>query len=94
MIKITARTGQTLADLAIQAKGTIEALVDMAQINNMSLTSVLAAGMSLKIPDNNYNPTLNSYVKSRGICPATAGDYVALPTPVRVFTEQFTNEFI
>lgn len=93
MIKITARTGQTLADLAIQAKGTIEALVDMAQINNMSLTSVLAAGMSLKIPDKNYNPTLNSYVKSRGISPATAGDYVAL-TPVRVFTEQFTNEFI
>ena len=89
MNKITAKSGQTLADVAIQTKGTIEALVDIAQINDVSLTSVPPVGMELKIPDNNYNPTLNYYVKSRGISPATAAE-----PGQRIFTEQFTNEYI
>ena len=91
MIKTTARKGQTLADIAIQTKGSIDALVDMAAINNISVTEVLEANQELRIPDARYNSILQAYVKSHGISPATEQDESG--DSLRVFTHEFTHEF-
>ena len=91
MIKIKTRNGQTLADLAIQTKGAIEALIDLAMVNGVSLTNVFTSSRELYIPDATYNKTYQTYVHVHGVSPATGVDETV--TVSRIFSEQFTNEF-
>lgn len=91
MIKARARYGQTLADMAIQTKGAIESIVDLALVNNLGLTDVFDSGREIYIPDKTYNDTMEHYVKSHGISPATDRDDSGVL--LRVFTEQYTQEF-
>lgn len=89
MKKEKARFGQTLADMAIQTKGSIEALVDLAAVNDMNLTEVLSPNQQIGIPDTSYNVAIETHVKSRGVSPSTAngGDRFG------IFSPEFSSEF-
>lgn len=84
-----ARFGQTLADMAIQTKGSIEALVDFASVNGASVTEVLSPNQLLNIPDKIYNTAIETHLKRRGVSPSTArsGDREG------IFTPEFSSEF-
>lgn len=88
MKKDKARFGQTLADMAIQTKGSIEALVDLAYLNEVSVTEVFEPNQTIELPDKTYNTTIESYVKSRGVSPATGSGGVE-----GIFTIEFSQEF-
>lgn len=89
MKKEQARFGQTLADMAIQTKGSIEALVDLASENNTSITEVLSPNQLIIIPDARYNVAIETHIKSRGVSPSTAngGDREG------IFSPEFSPEF-
>jgi hypothetical protein len=91
-MKITAKEGQTLADIAVQEFGSWEAAVDMAFLNGLSVTDVPAAGTVLSIPDNTYNQTMQIYCKNNNVSPATAKDNSGII--LRIFGEEFTRQFI
>lgn len=90
MKKQKTHSGQTLADVAIQTKGTIEALVDIAEVNGISVTDVMGAH-EVTIPDKTYSPTLQRYIHARGIAPATSKDNSAVR--LHAFTQQFSLVF-
>ena len=50
-MKITVKTGQTLADIAVVHTGSMEALMDIALANGMSLTDRLTTGQVLECTD-------------------------------------------
>lgn len=89
MKKEQARFGQTLADMAIQTKGSIEALVDLASENNTSITEVLSPNQLIIIPDARYNVAIETHVKSRGVSPSTANAV----DKEGVFSPEFSPEF-
>lgn len=90
MRTVTVMAGQTLADVAIQECGALEAVWDIAEINGVSTTSELVDGDVLKLPDKVYNAKRQEYCTLNKVRPATevTGDIC------RVFTEEFTKEFI
>lgn len=82
--------GQTMADIAIQECGCLEAVCDIARINGIPVTGTLTDGEVLRLPDNEYNAKMRRYYEVNGVKPATeqeAGD-------ARIFGTEFTNEFI
>lgn len=91
MIKARARYGQTLADMAIQTKGSIEALVDIAIINGMSVTDVFSSSLEILVPDKVYDKIMQKYVVAHEVSPATGRE--DLSVKLRIFTKQFTKEF-
>jgi hypothetical protein len=46
-MRITSKQGQWLGDIAVRESGSLEAIVDMALINDVSITGKLDAGSSL-----------------------------------------------
>ena len=52
MISYTVRPRQTLYDAVIQATGTLEALVAVAEANDLAVSDAVTAGQVLVIPDN------------------------------------------
>lgn len=90
MIKAKTRCGQTLADIAIQTKGAIEALIDLAMVNGVIVTETFSSG-EIMVPDKVYNQTLQKYVLSKGVSPATDRDESGIR--LRFFSAQFTSEF-
>ena len=86
------KEGQTLMDIAIQEFGTCEAALDIAHLNNMSITDIPATGKELILPDRVYNRTMMQHCKNNDVSPATADDNSIIK--LRVFTEQFTTEFM
>lgn len=47
--------GQTLADIAVQQAGTLSALPDIAALNGLAPTAVLAPGTTVQIPEGKYS---------------------------------------
>lgn len=90
-MNVKVKSGQTLFDVAIQEFGTWEAAVDIAHINDMSVTEVPNTGSVLLLPDKVYNRTMMQHCKNNEISPATADDNSGIN--LRIFTEQFTTEF-
>lgn len=90
MIKIKTRNDQTLADLAIQTKGAIEALIDLAMVNGVSVTETFSSG-EIMVPDKVYHKTFQRYVQANGVSPATDRDESGIK--LRIFSAQFTSEF-
>lgn len=70
MTSITVKPGQTLIDLAIQELGDASLLFDLAQANNLSITSVLTPAQSIIIPDVTKDTRVVSYLKRENIFPA------------------------
>lgn len=57
------KDGQTLADIAIQEFGSLDALADIAMINGMAMTEVPDAGTVLQLPDKIYDRVMQEYWK-------------------------------
>lgn len=70
-MKVTAMNGQTLADIAVQVYGTIEAMTGIANTNGISMSDDLATGQIIKCPDKVFDQYLQDYVRNNNIKPAT-----------------------
>ena len=51
MIKVTVSYGQTWLDIALQELGDMERAIELARLNNRSITDELQAGEELLVPD-------------------------------------------
>lgn len=88
---VTVKNGQTLPDIAIQEYGSLEAVIMLAQTNKVSPTSDLVPGSTLQCPDQVFDLGLQTYCKNNKVSPAT---YIGtVDTDLRIFTEQFTEQF-
>lgn len=85
------QNGQTLSDIAIQQYGSLEAIILLAMTNNINPTADLKAGDVLECPEQVYDRDMQSYCARNKVSPATAIDSVE--TDLRIFTEQFTEQF-
>lgn len=90
---ITVLPNQTLLDIAIQEYGVAEAVFLLAQENRISPTDRLNAGMVLKRPDVTMNKEMENYSKANRVSPATLENSRSDIT-LRIFTEEFTEEFM
>lgn len=86
------QAGQTLLDIAVQEYGTIEAAFMLAKANDLSITDTLQAGQEIEIPEKVYDAELADYCQRNGICPATS-ETASNAIRLRIFTEQFTEQF-
>lgn len=91
-MEVKVRDGQTLADIAVQEYGAIEALPALALANGRSMTGTLRAGDVLTLPDKVYNRLMRGYCKAHDVRPATQRDR-SDETLLRIFTKEFTKEF-
>lgn len=73
MTQIIVLNNQTLADISIRYCGTIEALAEIAILNNFSITDDLVPGQLIQIPvkDYGYQEVINYFAVNK-IDPATA----------------------
>lgn len=70
-MNVTAAYKQTLLDLALQTGGTAESAMELALINNRSLSDELEAGDEITLPDTPQNRRMVKYYDINGILPAT-----------------------
>lgn len=98
---------QSLFDLAIQEYGTIEAAIDIALFNDLSVTEILEAGTEIKLPPNApTNQDILNYYHQHNLQPATAYLTDAIEAivnedeeegsqtpPIYVYTPIFSSEF-
>lgn len=90
-MKVTVKSGQTLADIAIQEFGSLMAVVELAKKNGMDITDVPEAGSEISLPEKTYNRAMQTYCKANEVEPATELDTSGLR--LGIFTEEFTKEF-
>lgn len=80
-MKIIALHNQTLSDIAIRHCGTMEALADIAILNNISITENPTPGQLIELPTKDYgNQEVINNFSANKIDPATAltDDHTAL----------------
>lgn len=75
MKTVIVKAGQTLADIAIQEFGDLSAVVDIALLNELSVTAEPPAGTELYLPNNEFNKQMGDYCRRNEISPATAMSY-------------------
>lgn len=90
-MKTRANARQTIADVAIERFGSIEAMYDIARLNGMSVSDGLEDGMILQLPDQVYDKRMQSYCDDNKVCPATAD--VENKTSSGIFTDEYTEEY-
>ncbi len=90
-MEVVVRDGQTLADIAIQEYGAVEALPALALANGRSVSGTLRAGDVLTLPGKVYNRLMQGYCKNHDIRPATMCDEGDVR--LKIFTKEFTKEF-
>ncbi len=88
---VTVLDGQTLADIAIQEYGALEALPALALANAMALSDIPTPGTALTLPDTVFNRSMQQYCKAHSVSPATARDNAGLR--LGIFTRQFQTQF-
>lgn len=72
---------QSLADIALQYCGTLQALFDIAVLNGLSITQELEPGQELELPDTDYGfKEVVNYYRANKLEPATS-DTVYAPAP-------------
>lgn len=62
---------QSLLDIALIACGSVEAVIDIAELNNLSITDELTADMDLIVSDV-VNKSIKSYYDNKALQPATS----------------------
>lgn len=77
---VTVKNTQSLLDIAIQSSGSIEAVLELALSNNLSITDELELGMILKTASISSAEVLEHYTVNK-ISPATASTGTQLVTP-------------
>lgn len=87
-MKVKVNDGQTLADISIQEYGSLEAAMELARSNGMSITDIPVPGSELQLQD---DKTMADYCKVNGVSPATQRDTSGVK--LRIFTEEYTKEF-
>lgn len=90
-MKVKVNDGQTLADISIQEYGSLEAAMELARANGMSITDIPVSGSELQLQDAVYDRTMADYCKVNGVTPATQRDTSGVK--LRIFTEEYTKEF-
>lgn len=64
---------QTLSDVSIRYCGTVEAITEIAILNNISITSELFPGQTIEIPNKDYGfKEVVNYFDINKVNPATA----------------------
>lgn len=92
-MKVTVRAGQTLADIAIQEYGSLEAVFTLAWENGVSPTAELSGGTELERPDGTFDRGMELYCRNNGVSPATARTEADV-ADTGIFTDTFTLQFI
>lgn len=92
-MKVIVKRRQSLADLAMQEYGDIRGAVEIAVANGIDVTAELESGAELDCPDTIFDPYIKDYVRKNSITPATELSELD-NIQARIFTEQFTEEFI
>lgn len=72
MKTVIVKSGQTLMDIALQEKGSIEAIEEIAALNGLSITEELLAGTTLEIPVSTWNKLVENYCRDNDVSPSTA----------------------
>lgn len=71
-MQVTALHNQTLLDIAIRHCGTVEAVADIAILNNIGITVDLVPGQRIAVPAKDYgNQEVINYFRSNNLEPAT-----------------------
>jgi hypothetical protein len=70
-MQITSKQGQWMGDMAVRESGSIESVVEMAIVNDCSITEKMAVGSTLLKPTPIDRRVMN-YYKINNIYPATA----------------------
>lgn len=92
-MKVTVRAGQTLADIAIQEYGSLEAVFTLAWENGVSPTGELSGGTVLMRPDAVFDREMELYCRNNHVSPATARTETDT-ADTGIFTDTFTLQFI
>ena len=66
------RNKQSLLDISVQEYGSIEALMDLAVENDVSLTDEFEPGDTLNLPEADGNTDVQAFYNKRQLKPATA----------------------
>ena len=90
-METTVRDGQTLADIAVQEYGSLEAVVRLALDNGMAVSQAPPTGMRLRLHDGEYNRPMRRYCQAHGIASATLHGNGG--TRARIFNETFNETF-
>lgn len=90
-MEVIAKDGQTMADIAIQEYGSLEAVMEIARLNGMSVSETPGVGRTLKLPEGSWNKAMAGWCKAHGVSPATERDESGVK--LRIFTEEFSEEF-
>ena len=90
-MEVMVRDGQTLADVAIQEYGALEAVVQLAFDNGMSVSDVPQTGTALRLHEKTYSRVMRDYCRARGVQPATLRGNTE--TRERIFNEVFNDTF-
>lgn len=90
-MEVVVSDGQTLADVAIQEYGALEALVQLAFDNGMSVSDVPQTGVALRLHEKIYSRVMRDYCHARGVQPATLRGNTE--TRERIFNEVFNDTF-
>lgn len=72
---------QSIYDIAIQLGGDLEAVMELALINGLSITDELSAGQLVQVPEILNADTVN-YFQLKGIVPETAGIEIDESLPI------------
>lgn len=90
-MEVVVRDGQTLADVAIQEYGALEAVVQLAFDNGMSVSDVPQTGAALRLHEKTYSRVMRDYCRARGVQPSTLRGNST--TRERIFNEVFNDTF-
>jgi len=67
---------QSLLDIAIQERGTLESTVELALLNDISITDALIPGNNLSTAVEAYDIEIATFYKRKQLTPATALDAI------------------
>ncbi|MCD8081865.1 MAG: hypothetical protein LUF04_16160 [Bacteroides sp.] len=71
-MQVTALNNQSLLDIAVQEFGTLEAVYDLAERNDLAITSDLEPGQALDYHPDGVDSKIVAYLAANGVRPATA----------------------
>ena len=90
-MEVVVRDGQTLSDVAIQEYGALEAVVQLAADNGLSVSDVPQTGTVLRLHEKTYSRIVRDYCRAHGVQPATLRG--SNTTQERIFNEVFNDTF-
>ncbi len=80
-----------MSDVAVQEFGALEAVMELAKTNGLSVSDIPTPGSELLLQDVVYDKTMADYCRTNGVSPATQRDDSGIK--LRIFAAQFTKEF-